>query len=418
MSAVTLPMPKGPSRIPLVRTALALLMLSVLGWSMGAATVWAQKGGATGLTKAEVMAILRGRDIPAAQMAEFKDYFAKGFLLEFAAPSPPADHFYRMRKDLGIYLKTGRNGQAHDELNRMTLSKMKEIVASPKSEAAAKINAVIVIGELNTDDEPGKAKPLPEAFPLLWAIIQNPKLQAQLKIGDELKIAAMLGLDRFAAAGAMPKKDDVAKFMLSLVKQSDPSPKSSPDGHNWMRRQAAGILVKLAGATPSPEVVSAIATIAADPTARPTMRCEMAQLIGQFKLTPAAKVDVGSLANSLGHQAVEICTAELDKAQREKRDPQLRLIMYSLNSVREALGGLQAAAAETPHKKQVADLFAKVKTIHAELDDPELSSNSMAAEVAKKIKELQGMLAPKAPAATQEVAAAEAEKKPVESAKQ
>ena len=79
---------------------------------------------------------------------------------------------------------------------------------------------------------------------------------------------------------------------------------------------------------------------------------------------------------------------------------------------------MQAAAAETPHKKQVADLYAKVKTIHAELDDPELPVNSMAADVAKKIKELQGMLAPKAPAATQEVAAAAVEKKPVESAKQ
>ena len=70
-----------------------------------------------------------------------------------------------------------------------------------------------------------------------------------------------------------------------------------------MRRQAAGILVKIAGATPPAEVVNAIATIAADPTARPTMRCEMAQLIGQFKLTPAAKVDVrlvGKLARPSG----------------------------------------------------------------------------------------------------------------------
>ena len=53
------------------------------------------------------MAILRGRDIPADQMAEFKDYFTKDILLEFAAPSPPADHFYRLRNQLGDLSQNG-----------------------------------------------------------------------------------------------------------------------------------------------------------------------------------------------------------------------------------------------------------------------------------------------------------------------
>jgi hypothetical protein len=117
-------------------------------------------------------------------------------------------------------------------------------------------------------------------------------------------------------------------------------------------------------------------------------------------------------------QAVDICTAEVDKSQQEKRDLKMRLIMYTLYSVREALGGLQAAAADTPHKKLVGDLYNKVKTIHAELDDPELAMGTLTIDVPKKIKELQAMLPPKAPVATQEVAAAAAEKKHVESAKQ
>ncbi len=413
MATIRPPMPNGTLRVPLVRAALTLLMLSLLGWSFGAATAWAQRGGPR-LSKADVMGILRGHNIPGGQLADFKEYFNKGFLTEFAAPSAPPDHFYRTRKELGIYLRTGRTGQAHDELNKMTLAKMVEIIRDSKTDNAAKINAIFVIGELNDIDEPGKGNPLPDSFRWLWAITKSPSFK------DQFKVPAMAGIERFAAAGTIPaaNKADVAKVMLALVKQNDPPAGHSPDGHYWMRRQAAGILAKIGGATPSPEVVNAIATIAADPTARPAMRCEMAQLIGQFKLTGAAKVDVGALANSLGHQAVELCTAELDKAEQEKRDPQLRSIMYALYSVREALAGLQAAAADTPHKKQVADLYSKVKTLHAELDDPELSTNSMASDVAKKIKELQDMLAPKAPVATQEVAAAAVQKKPVESAKQ
>lgn len=412
----TRPIVSGIPRFPSIRTAVSLVLLIVLGWSFGVATVWAQKTGEAkgGLTKAEVMAILRGRDIPESQKAAFENYFAKSFLLQFGVASPPADHFFKARSQLKIYLNTGRSGQAHDELNRMTLAKMKEIVGGAKYENAAKVNAMIVIGELNDIDEPGKGKPLPEAFPLLWVVAQSPKFK------DELKIAALLGIDRFAAAGALPaaKKDEVAKLMLALVKQKDPPPKRSPDGHNWMRRQAAAILVKMGGGNASGEVVNAIAAIAADPTARPTMRCEMAQLIGQSKPTPAAKVDVLALASSLGHQAVDICSAEFDKSQREKRDLNLRLIMYTLYSVREALGGLQAAAAETPHKKLVSDLHNKVKSMHAELDDPELAAGTITIEVPKKIKELQGMLPAKPPVAAQEVAAAAAEKKPVESAKQ
>ena len=413
MATAIQPVASGTPRLPLVRTALTLVLLAVLGWTFGVATVWAQKAGdAKGLTKAEVMAILRNRDVPTAQKADFENYFEKDFLLLFASADPPADRFFKARSQLKIYLNTGRSGQAHDELNRMTLAKMVAIIRDPKAPNAAKINAVIVIGELNDVDEPGKSKPLPEAFQWLWMVTHSPKAK------DELKIVAMLGLDRFAAAGTLQKKDEVAKLMLALVKQKDPPPKRSPDGHNWMRRQAAAILVKMGGGAANTEVVNAIAAIAADPMARPTMRCEMAQLIGQSKPTPAAKVDVQSLTGSLGHLAVDICSAELDQAQQEKRDLKMRLIMYTLYSVREALGGLQAAAADTPHKKLVGDLYTKIKTIHAELDDPELSTNTMAADVAKKIKELQGMLPAKAPVAAQEVAAAPAEKKPVESAKQ
>ena len=159
MATVTLPTASGTPRFPLLRTALTLVLLAVLGWSFGVATVWAQKAGdAKGLTKAEVNAILRAGNIP--DQPAFESYVTKEILSPFGVSGPPADRLYKLRKDLKIYLSTGRSGQAHDELNRMTLAKMKEIVGGSKYDSAAKVNAMIVIGELNDVDEP-KVEELP-----------------------------------------------------------------------------------------------------------------------------------------------------------------------------------------------------------------------------------------------------------------
>ena len=230
MASGTRPMASGTPHFSVFRTVLALVLLTVLGWSFGVATVWAQKAGdAKALTKAEFMAILRGKAI--GNQADFESYVTKEITSPFGVSGPPADRLYKLRYQLKIYLNTARSGQAHDELNRMTLAKMVAIIRDGKAPDATKINAVIVMGELNDVDEPGKSKPLLDAFSWLWVITHSPKAK------DELKVAAMLGIDRFAAAGTIPaaKKDEVAKSMLALVKQKDPPPKLSPDGHNWMR---------------------------------------------------------------------------------------------------------------------------------------------------------------------------------------
>lgn len=151
------------------------------------------------------------------------------------------------------------------------------------------------------------------------------------------------------------------------------------------------------------------------------LRCEMAQLIGQIKYPVAAKVDLQSLSNAVGHSTIDICNQEIESARAAKHRPNLQLIMYALFSAREGLAGLQSSAADTPHKKFVSEAYSKVKTIHADLDDPDLSAENAAAEVSQKLKDLQAVLGPPAAAvkeAVKEVATAEAKEKSAESAKQ
>jgi hypothetical protein len=396
----------------------SMLLLALVGSCLGGATVL----GAESLSKTEVNKILKDPTLLAGQKDAFDAYFAKEFFPQFTSAGPATDKYVALRRQLRIFLNWGKTGAAHDELNRLTLAKMKEIVGSSKADSASKINAMLVIGELNEVDEPNKPKPLPEAFPLLYGMVatQSPKFK------DELKVAALVGIERFAHFAAIPSakaKDDVTKLMLNLVNQKDPPPNRSRDGHNSMRRIAAQILAKLGGTGPNNNVVNALAAVVADSQAGLTLRCEVALCIGQLKYPPAAKVDLQALANALGYQVLDICTHEVAAAKEANRVPSRRLIVYALHSAREGLSGLQTAAADTPHKKFVSDLADKVKKIHADLDDPAITDDMLAAEVGKKLNELQSVLGPKPaadkePAAKKEVATAEGKEKPIEPVKQ
>ncbi|HEY2892741.1 MAG TPA: hypothetical protein VGJ16_00960 [Pirellulales bacterium] len=379
-------------------------------WSLSAPAL-AQKDAAKGLDKTAVMGILRSGTIPPDQAKPFEEYFTKSFLPQFATSAPsPTDKLYRLRAQLRAFQVMGRSGKAHDEVNRLTLAKMKEIaVKSPDS--AARINAMYVIAELNENDEPNKIKPLAENFGLLWSVAQKGR--------DELKVPALIGVERFADKNSIPanKKDAVSKFMLELVNQSTPPGTRTPSGHDWMRRLAGQILVKLGAPGSTDAVLKAFQAIAADPKARPMVRCEMLQLTGQLKYPPASKADLKAIASSIGYNAIDICNQEIDQAKAGNRNPSIRLIMYSLYCAREGLSGLQTSAADTPHKKAVADAFNKVKSIHAELDDPDLNEDRLAADLGQKLKDLQAVLGPPT-AAKEEVATTDPKGSPKASVKQ
>lgn len=407
-------------RVSLFHFAFAALLAAVVAWTAGTATAWAQKGAAGGLSKADVNKILREQNLPDTQKTAFQSYFKKEFFPPFNSSTPATyDKYFRLRGQLKIFLNTGRSGAAHDELNRLTLTAMKAIVASSKADMGARVNAIWVIGELNEVDEPGKAKPLQATFPFLFGVVKSPKFKDGSKVPDGLKVPALAGLERFAAADAIPaaEKDEVAKLMLDLVNQQTPPANRTAQGHDWMRRGAARVLAKMGSTGPNNSVVKAFAGIVADPQARPTLRCEVAELLGQLKYPPAAKVDLQALSKLVGHQAVEIGSEELDRAKSLKKTPSLQLIVYALYSAREGLAGLQGAAGDASQKQAIADLHKKFEIMHAELDDPELADDSIESEVRRRLSDLQNLLGPKAPPAKEEVAAARPKEPPSEPAK-
>lgn len=392
------------------------LALLATGWALATAPAWAQNDELKALAgkKSEITRMLREGKV---EQPLFNDYFNKFFLPQFTAGQAAVAEVYpRLRKDLKIFSNTGK-GESLEQLNKLVLAKMKDILVKP-NENASKINAMLVLGEMNELDKNDKPKPLGSALALLAGAAASPKFP------DAVKQVAMIGLDRYAAAGAIPadKQAALAQLCFNLLQQSEPPAGRTRSGHIWMRRSAAQILARLGSPGPNDSVLNAMAEIAADPNAPLTFRCEMAQFIGQLKIPAGSKVDLRALANTLGHQAAEICRSEIDDAIADKRPPSRSLLMYSVYSAREGVERLQSAASGTDNAKFVAETAAKLKAMYLELDDLDVQDESLAETLLPQIDELQTLLGPKAQVAKQKdkdaVAAAASKDKPIEPVKQ
>ena len=155
---------------------------------------------------------------------------------------------------------------------------------------------------------------------------------------------------RHASLGGIPKEKTapLIEALLKVVNQQEPPGGRDPAAHQFIRRKAAEVLATIGSVGPNNSVVKAFQAIAADPDTRPGLRCDMIQFLGQLKYPAAAKVDLQRLANSIGHDAVEICKQELSAAKAANRPPSRQLVVYALFSAKDGLGAPTAKARWRP----------------------------------------------------------------------
>lgn len=406
------------------RTACCALLGAAL-LSAGAALVpiargadKAEKPNAFAAQRGAVAALMRKQSLTADEQKLFNDYFTQYLFKQFESPTPTPTSIPFARKELLIFLKQGKSGPVYNQLLKMTVERMKRL-AGPTAHPAARVNAVLVLGELS-DQEPD-GKPLKEVFPLLLFVVGSPKFP------DAAKVAGLTGLERFAKEDAVPadKKAALTGQMLAILNQADPPAGRSDDGHEWIRRCAAQVLAALGSPGPKGEVLAAYEAVIRDPASPATLRNEVAECLGRLKYPPGAKLDYASVANLLGHQTVEICQREIGKADSDELNPARRMIVYTLFSVLHGLegtdsrSGLLAAAAGSPNQKEIEALRSKIKTTYTTAEDADLSGTDFHKAIEDMIAELQSALPPKpelkadtvaekpaAPAATAPAAAA------------
>jgi hypothetical protein len=325
-----------------------------------------------------------------------------------------------LRKKIKNLLSLDKTGDAHARLNDLLYSKLKDIVSKGKygsRDATIKYNALLLFGDLNEVEDPSKPKPWAKPFPMLLSVAQSSKVK------DYMKVAALIGIERYAALGAIPpdKQAEVIKEMVALLNQAEPPAGRDATAQQFLRRSAAQILAYVGSPGPDNSVVKALEKVVTDSKARPEFRCEMAQFLGQLKYPPASKVDLQKLANAVGHQAVDVCKQELDAAKTANRAASRRIILYALFSAKEALGGsdgksgLTAAAAGAPAQKFIGNLYVKLKALQVECESSDTTDDLVDTEILEvtpKLNDLEGLLAPRTPAKPEQLMAAERKKEP------
>ncbi len=147
------------------------------------------------------------------------------------------------------YMRKTTLSDVRQYLLKITLAKMKDIVTG-NYHPAARVNAMLIVAELNTKEtvqsggSPAPPEPYLEALPFLVDAYADPQ---QL---DAVKVAAMLGIlrhvqwDSRQRANPQAKKiddairDRINSLSLALLSAKQPPPNRSLEGHAWMQRRA------------------------------------------------------------------------------------------------------------------------------------------------------------------------------------
>lgn len=341
-----------------------------------------------------VMAMLRNRKFEPGEEEAFDTYYRRYFLPRWTQPSN-LGLLPEFRRDLRNNLLTGRTGPPHSRLNAIILDYMGKM-ASANVHPAARVNAMLIIGELN-EVEPVRAgdapTALPNAIPVLLNAIEDPD---QI---DPVKVAAMVGIIRQAQFGRLTQESTLAiqRAMIRLAGSAG-APARSSDGHAWMRAQAVKALGLLRSAGENGDVARLLATLVADEQLDMLVRSRAATALGQLNYTGAAGVNAGGVIAALGRLAADAIRADTDSFDDDPDSFSPRRLKARLVAVHQGLLGDDdeqsrgiAPLATNPEEQQaLSAIRGNVEKLLEAFDDKRLSD----ADLVEALRDALAGLAP------------------------
>ena len=254
-------MPNTHRKRSLILGASAIVALGCLGLAQQSARAqnsvagWAERTGYPQLTSKAVgftgrpAVLSRGMFASTEEEQKFADYYNLFLFPSVTWYDPPNrqlpkedpaakrdDVITKLRSDLKSCEKPAQK-QVFDKLADLTVAYMTEIAKDVKYHPAARVNAMLAIGEVNS----------PKAVDALLATLRDPN---QI---DAVRVAAMSGLVRLAGLGTQSAMASpatagpVIERMVRIVSVRIPE-NARADGIRWMRGQAADVLGDLRSA--------------------------------------------------------------------------------------------------------------------------------------------------------------------------
>jgi len=209
------------------------------------------------------------------------------------------------RKELK-YFFLQRAGRAEDKsvskyLNAMMVERLPQLM-STEYHPFARVNAAIVLGDLNDIEAPssGKEPPVPNEA-ALQALLKEYQDQNQV---DGVRASIMLGIDRHCRFGI--RDADLKKKTIKLLSETAQLP-DSDEGKTWLRRRAIKALGHLGFAGENGEIAGLVLKVMANEQEPLLIRCEAAYALGFLKLkgTPNLKQSPIQIAHLIALLAVK-----------------------------------------------------------------------------------------------------------------
>ena len=299
------------------------------------------------------------------------------------------------RQKLGSYFRQTKSGAVYDHLNALVLDFMNKLVRGNYN-PAARINAMLAIGELNRVEQSGSAAavPLPEALKALLDAVNDANLP------DAIHAAAMVGVLRHAEAGIRDEgaRRTLADAMLRLA-TADPPTGPSAVGREWIMAQAVDALGLLGSTGDGDSAFKAMTGIVSDTRLSDRTRSVAAGALGQLNYAGVAGIDPVAEAAKLARFTADCCAEETrlnresaQSASRRRIKQCLEAALTALTGVDERHKGIMSLADQPDQQALLAEMHESIKELSDMFDDRRREGDDMGPPIEELRKKLEAWL--------------------------
>jgi hypothetical protein len=224
----------------------------------------------------------------------------------------------KYRRELRSQFYKAKGGDVYDHLNKLVLDFMSRVAADDLFHPAARVNALLTIGDLYRA-EPSSGSippvPLPEALPVLLATVENAQMS------DGLRAAAMIGVVRHAELGVQDptNRSLLIAAMLRLAAADLPAGPAGP-GRAWILGQAVKTLGLLGELGADNAVFKALLKIVADGKLPLSVRAVAADALGRLGCAGATGLGAADAAAAVGQFVLDACDTEPGRIEKLKAE--------------------------------------------------------------------------------------------------
>ncbi len=331
------------------------------------------------------------KETVAAADGEFLNRYYRNYAIARWRQPENMGQLPKFRHEFGVDLGMAKARDVHKWITDIAIDVFPRIAASSSAPPTLRVNAALMVGELNLTDPVGNAS----AKPLTAAIDPLVQMVSAKEQIDGVKAAALVGLLRHAELGA--EDDDVRQQIAAAMLKLVQAPTSADEGQGWIKSQAIEILGFLGGTGEGNAVPDLLGKIMGDADVGLPVRRAAARSLGRLNYVTAG-LNTSVLATAVGKFVVAVCRrakTDLDQG-KPVTAPSVRSFLLAATTALSGSDaqhtGIVGAAKATPQESFVAAILEKVEKLRASLEGTDVAMPEAIRQMATAADELNAFL--------------------------